>query len=102
MPGQSIISEHDVGRVLDKQLEEDPESCPICGDAITTAINPQHDRKCVGCNTKFSVDRRGEDGQPIPSVEIRTTPVNRIQRQLEQKATERAVFNELGEEQGST
>jgi len=88
-----------VAKYLDAQLEKNPETCPICTGKIDTTVSLQHDRECLDCGTKFMIDHNDDHGRPIPSVEMRTTPIERIKRNLEQYANECAVIEELAGEE---
>lgn len=90
-----LVPDGAVKKVLDEKLEKDPDSCPICNGTIDIGPSLQYDRRCWDCKTRFKVDRNGEDGRPIPSIIMETTPVQRLKQEIRQKVTEKAVYEQL-------
>jgi hypothetical protein len=91
---------HDVRRVLE-HLANERQKCPLCWSEIGTTTSLEHDRECVSCGTKFTIDGIDDDGNHEYRIDIRTTPQGRIRRLLRRRIGMKAVFNSYSDSEES-
>lgn len=89
------VSDYILREVINRELEDDPGTCPLCAGRIDYTIVEMYDQECVDCKTKFSLTEQDDDGVPLPAVDLQTTPLRRLARQIEQRANEQAIVDEL-------
>lgn len=72
----TTVSDADVRVLLNRALDADPRTCPLCYTELAAVGHEIYDLGCPACRTKFI---RPTDGAG-PEVAMRTTPVRRMKR----------------------